>query len=159
MPMGNNTVYCLDTNFFINLKGYYFFDVFKTLKENLEHLAQTKRIVVHKAVLDEIERKDDEISKWVKATIKVVEDIDENQAKILPDIIIENNIGWTKGEKTPADPFIIALAEVKGYTVVTQEKALQYNKGANNRIPAICKNRGVSCICVADFFKSEGWSF
>lgn len=156
--MDEDIIYCLDANFFIDLKSFYFFDIFKTLKKNLESLALAKRIVIHKTVLDEIERKDDDISKWVKDNIKKVEDIDDLQAKILPDIVIEHG-EWIKGEKTPADPFIIALAEVRKYTVVTREKIVQYNKGANNRIPAICKNRGVSCISVEDFFKAEGWSF
>jgi len=158
MSMSKDTIYCLDTNFFIDLKRFYFFGVFKTLKANLENLAQTGRIVIHKTVLDEIKRQDDDVSKWVKTTIKMVEDIDDDQKEILPDIIAENT-NWTKGEKTPADPFIIALAEVKHYTVVNREKVAPYNKGANSRIPAVCEKRGVLCICVEDFFKAEGWSF
>lgn len=156
--MHKNTIYCLDTNFFIDLKWFYFLDVFTTLKDNLENLAKSGRIVIHKTVLEEIERKDDDISKWIKANIKIVEDIDDDQAKILPDIVTEHS-DWIKGEKTPADPFIIALADVKGYTVVTREKIVPYNHGANNRIPAICNKRGVSCICVKDFFKAEDWTF
>lgn len=153
-----NPIYCLDTNFFIYLKRYYFPEVFVTLKKNLENLAKEERIIMSKFVLDELERQADEISKWVKTNFPRVEDIDNDQEKILH-AIIQQNKKWAEGEKTPADPFIIALAEVKGFVVVTHEKRFSFNEGANNRIPAVCEYRKVTCLHTKEFFKQEGWLF
>lgn len=156
--MSSRPVYCIDANFFLNLKYFYFMDVFVSLKSNLETLAQEERIVISKAVLDELERKEDEIFSWVKSTFPRVEDIDVDQANILPDIVDKNST-WTEGERTPADPIVIALAETKGYIVVTHEKKSPFNHGANNRIPAVCEHRSVNCLHTNEFFKEEGWLF
>lgn len=156
--MPDNPIYCLDTNFFINLKCYYFLDVFVSLKQNLEQLNKINRVVISKYVLDELSRQDDKIFQWVKKNFTNVEDLDEQQSQILHNIVTKNE-KWTQGENTPADPFIIALAEIKGYTVVTHERKAPFNQGANNRIPAVCEHRGVKCCHTSDFFKKERWQF
>ena len=51
------------------------------------------------------------------------------------------------GRKTPADPFVIALAEMEGYVVVADES----KKRPSRKIPGVCAIRGVRCIDLSEF--------
>jgi len=52
------------------------------------------------------------------------------------------------GIKTPADPYVIALAELEGYVIVADETC---RKRPNRKIPGVCKKRGVRCITLGEF--------
>jgi hypothetical protein len=51
------------------------------------------------------------------------------------------------GEKTPVDPYVVALAETEGYVVVTDES----RKRATRKIPGVCDQRGIRCLTLAQF--------
>ena len=55
----------------------------------------------------------------------------------------------------PADPWLIAVAKVHGYTVVTNEKAT-----STSRIPAACRMTAIDCPCIngAHFLLETGLS-
>lgn len=52
------------------------------------------------------------------------------------------------GRKTPADPYVVALAELEKYVVVADETR---RKRPNRKIPGVCQARGVRCITLSDF--------
>ncbi|HXC30885.1 MAG TPA: DUF4411 family protein [Verrucomicrobiae bacterium] len=52
------------------------------------------------------------------------------------------------GRKTPADPFLVALAELEGYVIVADETR---RKRPNRKIPGVCQARGVRCITLSEF--------
>jgi hypothetical protein len=52
------------------------------------------------------------------------------------------------GLKTPADPYVVALAELEGYVVVADETAM---KRPNRKIPGVCQQRGIRCLTLAQF--------
>jgi hypothetical protein len=54
------------------------------------------------------------------------------------------------GSKTPADPYIVALAHIENYVVVTNETSA---KRANRKIPGVCKQLGIRCLTLAQFIK------
>ena len=56
-----------------------------------------------------------------------------------------------------ADPFVIALAELRGATVVTGEGS----DGTERRpkIPYVCQQRDIPCIRFLQFIQDEGWTF
>ncbi len=51
------------------------------------------------------------------------------------------------GAKTPADPYVVALAELEGYVVVADERA---TRRPNRKIPGVCQQRGIRCITLAE---------
>ncbi len=53
------------------------------------------------------------------------------------------------GRKTPADPYVIALAQREQYVVVADESL----KRANRKIPGVCKKLGIRCLSLAEFVK------
>jgi hypothetical protein len=48
----------------------------------------------------------------------------------------------------PADPYIVALAELEGYVVVSDETK---RKRASRKIPGVCEKRGIRCISLEEF--------
>lgn len=64
--------------------------------------------------------------------------------------ITHDHPGMSKatGSKTPADPYIVALAELDGYVVVTSETI---TKRPNRKIPGVCRQRGIRCLTLPEF--------
>jgi hypothetical protein len=50
--------------------------------------------------------------------------------------------------KTTADPFVVALAQEEGYTVVTDETA---KKRKNRKIPGACEKLNIKCVTLEEF--------
>jgi len=46
------------------------------------------------------------------------------------------------GMKNPADPYVVALAEIEDYVVVADETC---RKRPNRKIPGVCQKRGIKC--------------
>lgn len=57
-----------------------------------------------------------------------------------------------RGKKTKADPYIIALAELEKYIVVSDETCA---KTQSRKIPGVCKQRGIKCLTLDEFVRIE----
>jgi len=55
------------------------------------------------------------------------------------------------GAKTKADPFLIALAILDGYTVVAEESL----KRSVGKIPGVCEREHVSCVRLDELYERE----
>jgi Domain of unknown function (DUF4411) len=55
------------------------------------------------------------------------------------------------GRKTPADPYVVALAEMEGYVVVADES----RKRPSRKIPGVCAKRNVRCIDLSEFVRAN----
>jgi predicted nucleic acid-binding protein len=53
-----------------------------------------------------------------------------------------------RGEKTPADPYVIALAQWEKYVVVADETC---RKRPNRKIPGVCKQLQIRCLTLDEF--------
>ncbi len=60
-----------------------------------------------------------------------------------------------------ADRYVIALAKLKGWTVVTHETPARSKKYAlrTHFIPDVCQAIGVQCIDLLELMRREKWSF
>jgi hypothetical protein len=61
----------------------------------------------------------------------------------------------TRTDRSGGDPWVIALAEVDGCTVVTHEVATGRRSRPN--IPDVCADRKIPVIGVLDLIRNEGW--
>jgi Domain of unknown function (DUF4411) len=52
------------------------------------------------------------------------------------------------GFRTPADPYIVALAELEKYVVVADETR---TRRPNRKIPGVCQKRGIRCLTLREF--------
>ena len=66
-----------------------------------------------------------------------------------------------KAEYEEADAYVIALAKMRGGTVVTQETpaAEKRNQKRTHFIPDVCRELGISCISLLGLMRREGWKF
>jgi hypothetical protein len=55
------------------------------------------------------------------------------------------------GIKTPADPYVVALAELEGYVVVADETM----KRKYRKIPGVCQRRKIRCKTLVEFIAAE----
>ena len=59
--------------------------------------------------------------------------------------------------RSTADPFVIAVAEVNGVTVVSGE--IPSNNPRKPKIPDVCSAMGIKHIRLLELFGLEGWKF
>lgn len=117
------------------------------------------RIIGPREVFNELTRKDDDVARWAKerATrfVEPSEDVQQRAGEIqamLP----------KPGERDGADPFVIAEAEFRGFTVVTYEGRSFSGVPTRNwarSMPGICQRIGVGCTTVPEALTMLGASF
>jgi hypothetical protein len=166
--MAEQACYCTDTSALIELHATYGSDVFVSLWQNVAGLVKEGRLIAPREVLREIEKKDDDLLKWVKKHRKIFREQEIEQVQRAQEILshFANLIDPAK-EIPDADPFVVALAIIentkreetlfKGHCiVVTQEKP---SRGNRPKIPDVCQHYDIECISVAGLFRKEGWKF
>jgi len=57
-----------------------------------------------------------------------------------------------RGEKTPADPYVIALAQLENYIVVADEGTARRK---SRKIPGVCQKLGICCRSLEEFITAE----
>jgi hypothetical protein len=113
-------------------------------------------IFVIDEVLKELERKDDGIHEWIKKRESMVIPIDAEVQRYVSQIMSKfGRLVDSKKNRSIGDPWVIALAQARGLIVVTGEKAT--GSLSKPKIPDVCKDLGVSCIEIVDFFRKQGW--
>ena len=166
--MAEPACYCTDTSALIELHATYGSDVFVSLWQNVAELVKEGRLIAPREVLREIEKKDDDLLKWVKNHRKIFREEEIEQIQSAQEILSDFPNLIDPAKETPdADPFVIALAIIentkrqdflfKGQCiVVTQEKP---SRRSRPKIPDVCQHYGIECISVAGLFRKEGWKF
>lgn len=162
LPFGNK--YVVDTDVLITLMKYYPPDnpTFNAIWDDIENLIKQKNIFSTSVVYDEImkyEGKDDRLRKWAKTHKKrffipidsEIFQLAKDIIKVFPDLPDKKKL--QTGEPD-ADSFIIALAQSKGATIVTQEK-----KDSPNKIPMVAEHYERKSIDIFEFFAKRGLKF
>lgn len=107
-------------------------------------------------VVAELERKDDDVHKWVKQREAMIVAIDGDIQTCLVKLMSKYaRLVDSKKNRSGGDPWVIALAQARGWTVVTAEKPS--GNLAKPKIPDVCKDLSIPCIEVVDFFRKQGW--
>jgi hypothetical protein len=107
-------------------------------------------------VYRELEKKDDAAFQWLKARRAMIVALDQDVQQRVTDILAAHpRLVDTRKNRSSGDPFVIGLAQVRGLTVVTGERAS--GAIAKPHIPDVCGALGISCMDVLSMFRSEGW--
>ncbi len=118
--------------------------------------ARRGEIVIIDEVFQELNKKDDGASRWVKDRGEMIVPIDAEIQDHLVHIMSKySRLVDSKKNRSVGDPWVIALARSRGLTVVTAEKPT--GTLAKPKIPDVCKDLGIDCIEVVDFFREQGW--
>jgi len=150
--------YSIDTNIFINSwTRDYPPDVVPALWDCFTDLIQSGRMHASDEVLSELKKKDDDVYAWCKERKNLWVPLDNATIQETQLILAEfPDFVKTGTGRNQADPFVIALARVNGYIVVTSEKGGSRRKP---RIPFICTHFKVTCISLIEMAKLEKWVF
>lgn len=149
--------YSLDTSGILDAwTRHYPPDVFPTIWEHMDKAARTGVIFVIDEVMRELERKEDGALKWVKARTQMVVPIYDQIQQHLVNIMGKySRLVDSKKNRSGCDPWVIALALERHLTVVTSEKAS--TTLLKPKIPDVCKDLGLPCIEIVDFFREQKW--
>ena len=136
---------------------------FTTLWGRIDTLVRNGTIVSVREVFNELHNYNDVdfIQDWAKQNKAIFGKPTNDELLVVQKILAIPHFQTLIGNKailkgTPvADPFVVAAAEVKGATVVTQE-ALKANAA---KIPNVCKHFSVPCINLETFMERQGWTF
>jgi len=148
-------VYCIDTSALIAAwYERYKPNRFPKLWVQFDELIGAKRLTSSVMVIDECSRRSPELYEWLKdrAAMFLMPDA-AVQARV--DFIVNTYTGLVMQgkEKFAADPFLIATAEVHGFTVVTEETG----PDSLRKIPGVCRALNVPSINLMDLFDAEDW--
>jgi hypothetical protein len=123
--------------------------------ERIDGLIADGRLVAPEDVRREIKKKEDGLFEWVNARKPMFVELHEPVQLRAKEIL--RRFPWlTKNlpDKSPADPFVIALALERGLIVVTQEA----RGGAKKpQIPFVCEEFGIGCIDLLGLLDREDW--
>lgn len=150
--------FCLDTSFLVGAwVRNYPPDVFPGLWEALDELIEAEEIVCPDEVLVELGAKEDELHAWAQGRPKLFVPLDHAQMEATTAILKDfPRLVGELADRNRADPFVIALAVVRGHTVVTEERG-----GSERRpkIPYVCAEMDIRCMNTLEFIRSQGLSF
>lgn len=151
--------YCIDTSSILTgWRHSYPPEVFPGLWDKLNELIQNGELISTEEVLHELEKKDDEVYKWaLDRKIMFIEIDDDIQVAVREILQNHKRLLDTRKNRSGADPFVIALAKIRGCTVVTNEQLT--NSPDRPHIPDVCKSFNIPTVSLLDLIKEKGWVF
>ena len=142
--------YCIDTSALIDLHTNHYPPIFSRLWKDLESLS-IRVLIAPDEVFHEICVKDDGLAKWGKSDKKC-------SFPLMSIKVRKSHVSWKisrfvdQNKTIPeADPFLIALAKCRAWTVVTSERP--NNSPVKPKIPNVCKSLNVRWIKLLEFFR------
>jgi len=150
--------YSLDTSGYLDAWiRHYPIDVFPTVWQRLEDAVRDRLIVASEEVVRELEKKDDDACNWMKAHPQMIIPFSQEiEAEVINLMKRFPRLVDSKKGRSGGDPFVIAIAIVGGHSVITGEHAT--GKLEAPRIPDVCKELGIRCIGMLDFFREQRWN-
>lgn len=107
-------------------------------------------------VYRELEKKDDAAFQWLKARRAMIVALDSDvQQRVGAILAAHPRLIDTRKNRSSGDPFVIGLAQSRGLSVVTGERASGVIAKPN--IPDVCAALKVTCMDVLSMFRNEGW--
>lgn len=148
------------TNAFINgWRDHYPPDTFPGVWDLISTALADGRVVAPREVLRELERMDDELWHWARERRHLFVDP-------TPDVQVAVGPIYEQfprpGTRDAADPWVIAEAQVRRFTVVTYEGRTfsgETTRAALRRMPGICAQFDVRCITLPEAFGPLGGRF
>ena len=153
-------LYCVDTSALIDgLERYYPEEHFPALWERVDELVTAGRFFISEEVWEEVKQKDERAQAWVQPRLEELV-VRTDQAVVSAtqqvlrghELLVKNMKGRNR-----ADPFVIAVAQLRGAIVVTGEGS--DGTATRPKIPYVCGQLGLTCFRFLDVIRAEGWRF
>jgi len=148
--------YSIDSSGILDLFRYYPPDVFPTIWTQMDSAASGGVVFEIDEVYRELGKKDDAAFQWMKARRAMIVALDTAiQERVAVVLAAHPRLIDTRKNRSSGDPFVIGLAQARGLSVVTGERASGVITKPN--IPDVCTALGITCINVLSMFRNEGW--
>lgn len=106
--------------------------------------------------IESLKKKDDVAFQWLKARRSIVVGLNTAiQQQVTTILAVHGRLVDTRKNRSSGDPFVIALAQVRGLSVVTGEKPSGLIAKPN--IPDVCDALKIPWMNVLSMFRREGW--
>lgn len=153
-----NPKYVFDSNIYINLQRRQPIDVYPSVWSKISELMESGIVISSREVYDELSVGNDDIVEWAKARKESFLPSDVEIQKRVRKILAEHR-GLVEGgkKKNSADPFVIALAQEKKCTVVSEE--VRSNSMEAPKIPNVCEAYGIPQIDLVAFMREMKIAF
>lgn len=142
---------------------FYPTDVFVGLKARIEALIADGKLCAPEIVKEELEAVGTPALKsWAKTQSGLFAPLETAlQAETAAIQARYPELTDIKSGHESADPWVIALAKLRGLTVVSQETSANEKRKPAKRyyIPDVCRDLGVPCINLLGLMRKEGWTF
>jgi Domain of unknown function (DUF4411) len=149
--------YVIDTSVWIHVGRHHPPDIFRSVWQRFDIAAAAGDIVSPEEVLHELEQGDDALAAYLGARSGLFVPLDEAQMTAVAEVVRAcPGLVDEEAERGRADPFVVALARVRGGTVVTGERPRR-GSTAPFRIPDACAHYGLSCLDWLGFLREIGW--
>lgn len=131
---------------------------FPKLWLRIDDLIQDGRFLVSDEVIEEVKEHDDGLKAWIiERRDKIAVPTDEAVTVSVRDVLKSHSRLVMSGSgRNRADPFVIAVARLRGASVVTGEKG---GTAERPKIPYVCSDLQIPCLEFLDLIKGEGWVF
>lgn len=148
-------IYCIDTSALIAAwYERYKPNRFPKLWSQFDGLIEARRLFSSSMVLDECSRRSPELHEWLKDRPEMFLAPDETVQVRVQRIVNTYTALVAQGkEKFAADPFVIATAETRGHTVITEETGPDSLK----KIPGVCRALRIPVLNLMELIDGEDW--
>lgn len=137
--------------------------MFPNLQLRLEELVSIGKLHAARSVKDEINDSDEErtLAKWCRRQTGFYVVEDESIQQEVRGLLQAYQDPQKRRGIRGADPFVIALASVKGsgWRVVSSERPSNGNAHSNPNIPFVCSKRNIVHLSFFEMLKELGWRF
>ena len=132
-------------------------DIFSPIWDGLSSLIESGDLRSTEEVLHELEKQHDDVYGWVKERPDLFIPIDDQIQNAVTNILRDYpRLVDNRKDRSGADPFVIAQAQISGAIVVADE--LPSNNLLKPKIPDVCVALGISCITLLQMIRREGWA-
>lgn len=156
-------MYSLDTSMFMDWQArYYPLDVFSTLRTHIEALIASGEAQAVELVREELNAvAPPAVRDWTRTQSGLFVPLDAELLTVGAEIEARYpDLADHKGIYQSADAYVIALAQVRGGTVVSQETPAAEKKNArqDHYVPDVCRELGVACVSLLGLFRQQKWT-
>jgi len=151
--------YCFDTSALVDSwRRYYWLTNFPGFWKSIGEMMDAGEIICCEMAWREIQDGNDELTKWIESHPVAKIEMEEEQLSKVQELLGEfpKMADYNRPRVHHADPFVIALASLKGIKVVSMEGGGDQN---NPKIPFVCGKKSVPCLSVSGFINEIGWVF
>jgi hypothetical protein len=153
-------VLVFDTSAYINgQRDHLPLVTFPSVWRLIEEAIDDQRVILPREAYRELTAQDDDLAAWIKvhaaAVVEPSQDVQREAGRLLAEFP-------NPGVRNGADPFIVAEARIRGYTVTTYEG--RTFSGVPTRrwertMPGVCQRFGVPCCTLPEALQMLGAEF